>query len=100
MERKPVTNKAFAGRILSAIALVFCVPLGILFVSVATGALGIMLGVVGYALGARRFGSLAVVLRTVAMFLGLLVGQGATPGSYDAMLEGVKEALQQRPQTE
>ncbi len=76
------------------LALVFCVPVGILFVSVATGAIGIVLGVVGYSLGARMLGGLAVVLCTVAVFLGLLVGQGAMPGSYDAMLDGVKEALQ------
>jgi hypothetical protein len=42
-------------------------------------------------------GSLAVVLCTAAMFLGLLVGQGAIPGSYDAALDGVKEALQWPP---
>jgi hypothetical protein len=83
-----------AGRALSVMALVFCVPVGILFVSVATGAVGIVLGVVGYALGARRFGLAAVVLCAVAMLLGLLVGQGAMPGSYDAVLNGVKQALQ------
>ena len=94
MERNAVAGKTFAGRTLSAIALVFCVPVGILFVSVATGAVGIMLGVAGYALGARKLGSLAVVLCAAAMFLGLLVGQGAIPGSYDAALNGVKEALQ------
>lgn len=97
MERNAVAGKTFAGRVLSTIALVFCVPVGILFVSVATGAVGIILGMVGYALGARRLGSLAVVLCTAAMFLGLLVGQGAIPGSYDAALDGVKEALQWPP---
>ena len=97
MERKPVTGKVFAGRILSAIALVFCVPVGILFVSVATGAVGIMLGVVAYGLGARRVGFLAVVLCAAAMFLGLLIGAGAMSGSYDAVLSGVKEARQWPP---
>ncbi|MDP8948012.1 MAG: hypothetical protein M3N09_07940 [Actinomycetota bacterium] len=97
MERNAVAGKTFAGRALSVIALVFCVPVRILFVSVATGAVGIILGMVGYALGARRLGSLAVVLCTAAMFLGLLVGQGAIPGSYDAALDGVKEALQWPP---
>ena len=70
---------------------------GILFVSIATGVVGIILGIVGYALGARRTGSMAVVLCTVAMFLGLLVGQGAMPGSYDALLDGVKGSLQNLP---
>jgi hypothetical protein len=80
--------------LLSVIALVFCVPVGMLFVSVATGAMGIVLGVAGYGFGARRLGLLAVVLYTAAMFLGLLAGQGAMPGSYDETLDGVKEALQ------
>lgn len=71
-----------------------CVPVGVFFVSVATGAVGIVLGVAGYALGARRFGGSAVVLCTVAMLLGLLIGQGAMPGSYDAVLDGVKETIQ------
>ena len=90
-------GKILVGQILSLIAILFCVPVGILFVSIATGAVGIILGIVGYALGARRTGSVAVVLCTVAMFLGLLVGQGAMPGSYDALLDGVKEALQGLP---
>lgn len=84
----------FFGRVLCVIALLFCVPVGILFVSVATGAVGIILGVAGYTLGARTLGRLAVALCMAAMFLGLLVGQGAMPGSYDAALDGVKESLQ------
>ena len=78
-----------AGRLLSIIALVFCVPLGALFVSVATGAVGVCLGIAGYALGARRLGSLAVLLCTVAMFVGLLVGQGVVPGdAFDRTVDG------------
>ena len=95
MKREQGPGKVLVGRVLSAIALIFCVPVGILFVSVATGTAGIVLAIVGYALGARRLGSVAVVLCTAAMFLGLLVGQGAMPGSYDAMLDGVKEAIQE-----
>jgi flagellar biosynthesis protein FliP len=94
VEHKEGVGKVHVGRILSVIALLFCVPVGILFVSIATGAVGIILGIVGYALGARRVGYVAVVLCAVAMFLGLLVGQGAMPGAYDAALEGVKKALQ------
>ena len=37
---------------------------------------------------------LAVVLCTAAMFVGLLAGQGAIPGSYDAVLDGIEETLQ------
>ena len=95
MKREQGSGKILIGSVLSVIALIFCVPVGILFVSVATGAVGIVLGIVGYALGARRLGSVAVVLCTAALFLGLLVGQGALPGSYDAMLDGVKEAIQE-----
>ncbi len=97
MEQKSAAGKGYIGLVLSAFALVFCVPVGILFVSVATGVVGIILGVVGYVLGARRLGGLAVVLCTMAVFLGLLVGQGAMPGSYDAALNGVKDALQWPP---
>ncbi len=86
--------KALVGRIFSTFAVLFCVPVGVLFVSIATPAVGIVLGVAGYALGARRLGGVAVVLCTVAMFLGLLAGQGAIPGSYDAILDGVKETIQ------
>ncbi len=89
MEEQTGARKPFVGLILSAIALLFCVPVGILFVSVATGAVGIILGVVGYALGARKLGALAVVLCTVAMFVGLLVGQGVIPGyAYDRAVDG------------
>jgi hypothetical protein len=63
---------------------------------VATEAVGIILGVVGYTLGARRLGVLAVVLCTAAMFLVLLAGQGAMPGSYDAALDGVKTGVTHR----
>ncbi len=94
MEREAGAGKVLGGRILSVIALLFCVPAGVLFVSVATGAVGIVLGMVGYTLGARRLGVLAVVLCTSATFLGLLVGFGAMPLSYDAALDGVKQALQ------
>ena len=94
MDQSDDRGKAFIGRVLCAVALLFCVPVGVLFVSVATGAVGIVLGVVGYLLGARGLGRLAVVLCTAAMFLGLLVGQGAIPGSYDAVLDGIKETLQ------
>ena len=94
MEQGSAAGKAYIGLVISAFALVFCVPMGILFVSVSTGAVGIVLGVAGYSLGARRLGFVAVVLCAAVMFLGFVVGQGAMPGSYDAMLDGVKEVLQ------
>jgi len=80
--------KLGAGRLLAGIAIVFCVPLGALFVSIATGAVGVFLGITGYVLGARRLGALAVVLCTAAMCVGLLVGQGVLPGAYDRAVDG------------
>lgn len=53
-----------------------------------------MLGVTGYALGSRTLGRLAAGLCTAAMFLGLLASQGAMPGSYDALVDGVRDAIQ------
>ena len=93
--------KLGVGRLLSAVALVFCVPLGALFVSIATGAVGVTLGIAGYALGARRLGALAVVLCTAAMFVGLLVGQGVIPGdAFDRAVDGWFRNIPTEPFTE
>lgn len=48
--------------------------------SIALGGLGIVLGIAGYTLGARRLGVAAIVLCTLAMFFGLAVSQGLVPG--------------------
>ena len=69
-------------------ALVLCLPVGLYFVSIAVEFVGIVLGVVGYALGARRLGALAGVLCEATVFLGLLVAQGVVPGSYDRIVDG------------
>ena len=88
-EKDPEVLKLYAGRLLSVVALVFCVPIGALFVSIATGSVGIFMGIMGYALGARRLGALAVVLCMAAMFVGLLVGPGVVPGdAYDRAVDG------------
>ncbi len=88
-EKNPEASKLNAGRLLSVVALVICVPIEALFVSIATGAVGIFMATVGYALGARRSGALAVVLFTAAMFVGLLAGQGVIPGdAYDRAVDG------------
>jgi hypothetical protein len=47
-----------------------------------------LLGAVGYYLGARVFGVIVIVLSTVTLFIGLLAGQGAIPGSYEELLSG------------
>ncbi len=75
-------------RVLCAIGLGFAV-VGAFFVSVGTDVVGMALGVVGYALGARVFGVIIIVLSTVTMFVGILAGQGAIPGSYDELVSGV-----------
>lgn len=41
--------------------------------------MGILLGVVAYYLGARRLGSIAVVLSAAALIVGLGISQGAVP---------------------
>jgi hypothetical protein len=53
---------------------------GVLNISVAYDALGIVLGVVGYALGVRRLGAATVVVSVVALILLLAVAQRYVPG--------------------
>lgn len=48
--------------------------------NVSTGALGALLGVIGYALGARRLGFAVLILSVAAIFLGLAATQGILPG--------------------
>jgi hypothetical protein len=74
-QRNEPVRGVFWGRVLSVAALVFCVPAGLYFVSIVMEFVGIILGVAGYSMGARRLGSLAVVLCTVAMFVSYLIGQ-------------------------
>jgi site-specific recombinase len=47
---------------------------------VSTGALAIVLGVLGYYLGARRLGAATVVLGTVALFFVVAASTGLIPG--------------------
>ena len=69
------------GRILAALWLV-CVPAGLYLISVAAEAGGIVLGVIGYFLGARRIGTVTVVLALLAMIFGLLTqGYPTGPGT-------------------
>jgi hypothetical protein len=77
--------KLLAGRI--------CCILGILFgvggivaaffgggASVSPGAVGAVLGVLGYFLGSRRLGTFTVLLCVAALFFGLAASQGLIPG--------------------
>jgi hypothetical protein len=90
---KKAEVRMLAGRVLCTLGIILAV-IGAYFVSVALGAVGIFLGVVGYSLGARNLGRAVVLLGLVSIYVGLLIGQAAMPGSYDAAVDGVKEALQ------
>ena len=46
----------------------------------STAFLGIILGIVGYFLGARRLGTVAAFLSIIALVFGLAVSQGLVPG--------------------
>lgn len=75
------------GRILCTIGLGSAV-IGAFFVSIGSDIMGMLLGMMGYYFGARVFGVVVIVLSTVTLFVGLLVGQGVIPGSYDQFVEG------------
>jgi len=78
-------------RVLCAIGLGFAV-IGAFFISVGTNIIGMILGLVGYYMGARVFGVLVIVLSTVTLFIGLLIGPGAIPGTYDEAVEGLTKS--------
>ena len=58
----------------------FCTLGGLLSISVAYEALGVVLGVVGYALGARRLAAATVVVSVVLLVAVLAAAQGYVPG--------------------
>ncbi len=77
--------KSTLGAVLSGggilLALVgFIIPFISSGASIALGGLGIVLGIAGYTLGARRLGPAAILLCVLAMFFGLAVSQGLVPG--------------------
>ncbi len=69
------------GAILAAIGLILAI-VSAFYISAATAFFGIVLGGLAYARGGRRFAVLVVILSTIALFIGLFVGQSAVPGSY------------------
>ncbi len=75
------------GRMLCVVGLSFAV-VGAFFVSLATDILGMILGMVGYALGSRVFGVVVIIISTITLFIGILAGQGVIPGSYDELVSG------------
>lgn len=76
-ERASLTRLLLA-RLLCAVAIAL-VLFGAYFVSVATEVVALLLGAVGYALGARRLGIVTMVLAVIAAFVGLWWGAGRIP---------------------
>lgn len=66
---------------------------GAFFVSIASEGIGVTLGVTGYLLGARALGVATIVL-CMAALVGLFVGPYAMPGTYDELVNGIKEVIQ------
>ncbi len=87
-----IDKKPF-GWALAGIGMVSCAPIGAYFVSVATGFVGIILGIVVYTLGDRRLGLLTFLVCTAAMYFRLLMGQGVIPDSHDRVVDGVFRSL-------
>jgi hypothetical protein len=82
--------KLFFGKALCGFGIVLSV-LGAFFISVSINVLGLVLGMLGYALGTRRLGTLTMVLAVITLALGLFLGQGAMPGGYDRVTDGLVE---------
>lgn len=88
-----------AGKILSVIGLILVLggatslllggPAAV--TNVSTGALGTLLGVIGYALGTRRLGLVVIIVSVAALFIGLAATQGVLPG-----IEPTDRSLPQR----
>ncbi len=75
------------GRILCVIGLSLAVT-GAFFVDMSSGIIGMMLGAMGYYLGARVLGVAIIVICMVTLSFGLVAGQGAIPGAYDEVMNG------------
>ncbi len=63
-----------------AVVLIAVTQQGSVLGATTTALVGIILGIVGYSLGARRLGTAAAVLSIVALIFGMAVGQGLVPG--------------------
>lgn len=93
MKKKVGAKGSLLGRVLCMVGIALAL-IGAYFVSIALGAVGIALGVAGYYLGPQNLGRVAIVLGVVSIFVGLFMGQGVIPGSYDEEVNGIKETIQ------
>lgn len=77
--------KLLVGRICAVVGILFAIggligPILAGGSSVSAGVIGMILGILAYFLGARRIGTITVVLSVVALFFGLAASQGLIPG--------------------
>lgn len=69
------------GRVLCTLGLISA-AVGAFGLDVSFEAVGIVLGALGYALGASRLGVFTIVLSMIALLFLLAVGQGYVPGPW------------------
>jgi hypothetical protein len=77
--------KLLAGRICAVVGILFAVggligPILAGGSSVSAGVMGMILGILAYFLGARRIGTITVILSVAALFFGLAASQDLIPG--------------------
>lgn len=80
-ERKNQLDKTFFGGLSSVLGILIAVA-GVFFVGQVTALafLGILLAVLGFALGARRLGTAAIVVSVLVLLFGLAAFSGLIPG--------------------
>jgi hypothetical protein len=74
MQQNSNQRSLLPGRVLSISGLILAV-IGAFFVSVAMNGLGMIFGMLGYALGSRILGSVASWLSLITIFIGMFFGQ-------------------------
>lgn len=88
-ERGEEQVKLLGGRVVSVVGLLLVLG-GVISVfasqtaataDISTGAVGALLGIVGYFLGARRLGLAVAILAMTAIFFSLAATQGLIPGA-------------------
>lgn len=75
------TARVLFGRVLCVIGLIFA-AVGAVGVDMSFEAIGIVMGALGYAMGANRLGAITVVLSTATLILLLAASQGYIPGPW------------------